>query len=148
MGGRINRHCHRRPSRLRPAEMTICEQPNPFHLSRVGALRRGLASKTAIIGDVATVRLVRLARALWVALAVVVWNVVLDQTLVLAGRRYIVAAVGAAQGPGPYARIDDWMRPALVQGFWSATAAAAAILTIGLVAVRVAARSGRSTQAS
>jgi len=37
----------------------------------------------------------RLAAALWIAWAVVVWNVVLDQTIVLAGRRYIVAAIAA-----------------------------------------------------
>jgi hypothetical protein len=90
-----------------------------------------------------TARSIRLATALWIAWAIVVWNVVLDQTLVLAGRRYVVAAVGAAQGPGPYARIDDWMRPALVRGFWFATLAAVTILAIGFVAVRVAARSGQ-----
>ena len=85
-------------------------------------------------------RSVRIAVALWIAWAIVVWNVVLDQVIVLAGRRYIVAAVAAAQGSGPYARIDDWMRPAVTRGVWLATAAAGAILLIGFVAVRFATR--------
>ena len=88
----------------------------------------------------ATTRSVRIAAALWIAWAIVVWNVVLDQVIVLAGRRYIVAAVAAAQGSGPYARIDDWMRPAATRGFWLATASAGAILLVGFVAVRFAAR--------
>jgi hypothetical protein len=82
----------------------------------------------------------RLAAILWIAWAVVAWNVVLDQTIVLAGRRYIVAAVAAAQGSGPYARIDDWMRPASVHGFWIATATAAVILAVGFFLLRAASR--------
>jgi hypothetical protein len=83
----------------------------------------------------------RIAALLWLAWAVVVWNVVLDQTIVLAGRRYVVAAIGAAQGTGAYARIDDWMRPAVTRGFWLATAAAVVILGIAFVSLRYAARS-------
>ena len=84
-------------------------------------------------------RRARLALAIWIAFAVVVWNVVLDQVIVLAGRRYVVAAIAAAQGSGPYARLDDWMRPAVARGFWYATAAAALILAVGLLATRFAA---------
>jgi hypothetical protein len=80
----------------------------------------------------------KIAALLWLAWAVVVWNVVLDQTIVLAGRRYIVAAIAAAQGSGPYARIDDWMRPAATRGFWFATAAAAAIVLVGSLSLRFA----------
>ena len=91
----------------------------------------------------------RLAAALWIAWAVVVWNVVLDQTIVLAGRRYIVAAVAAAQRPqgpqgaAPYARIDDWMRPAVAHGFWLATVVAGAILAIGFFLLRAASRTAQ-----
>ena len=85
----------------------------------------------------------RIAAALWIAWAIVVWNVVLDQTIVLAGRRYIVAAVGAAQGPGSYARIDDWMRPAVARGVWLATGIAAAILVLGFIFVRLATRAAK-----
>ena len=42
----------------------------------------------------------------------VVWNVIFDQVIVVAGRGTSRAALAAAAG-GPYARIDDWMRPAV-----------------------------------
>jgi len=93
---------------------------------------------------------VRLAAALWIALAVVVWNVVLDQTSVLAGRQYIIAALASAESMGPFVSMQDWMRPAAVRGFWMANAAGAAILLIGFFALRVAgpARSaGRASSA-
>jgi hypothetical protein len=85
---------------------------------------------------------VRLARALWIAWAVIVWNVVFDHAIVVAGRDYIAAARQAAAAPaGPFANMDDWMRPAVTRGFWLATAAGAAVLVTGVVAVSVAARS-------
>jgi hypothetical protein len=86
----------------------------------------------------------RLARVLWVVWAIIVWNVAFDHVIVVAGREYIAAA-SAAAAPGPggatYARMDDWMRPALSRALWIATAASSAILVTGLVAVRVASRS-------
>ena len=78
---------------------------------------------------------------LTLAWAVVVFNVVLDQVIAVAGRRYIVEAIASAGAMGPYVRIDDWMRPAAVRGFWLASASAAAILAIGFIALRLAARS-------
>jgi hypothetical protein len=83
-------------------------------------------------------RTARVAVALWVAWAVVVWNVVFDHVIVVAGRDYLNAAGIAAAGSGAYARIDDWMRPAVTRALWTATAAGAAILVIGLVSVRLA----------
>ena len=71
--------------------------------------------------------------------AVIVWNVVFDQVIVVAGRRYLRAAALAAQAGGPYARIDDWMRPAVTGGLWMASAAAGAILILGWFGVRLAA---------
>jgi hypothetical protein len=85
-------------------------------------------------------REIRLAAALWIAWAVIVWNVVFDQTIVVAGRAYIHAASVAAQRGGPFARIDDWMRPAVGRGFWTASAASSAILVVGYLAIRAAAR--------
>jgi hypothetical protein len=73
-------------------------------------------------------RAARVAVALWVVWAVIVWNVVFDHVIVVAGREFIVAAGLAARRPGPYARMDDWMRPAVARAFWTATASAAAIL--------------------
>jgi hypothetical protein len=85
-------------------------------------------------------RAARLARWLWVVFAFVVWNVVFDRIIVLAGRQYVYAATVAASGSGPYLRVDDWMRPAIDRGLWDATAAASAILAIGLISVPFAAR--------
>lgn len=85
-----------------------------------------------------------MAFALWIALAVVVWNVVFDRVLVLAGRRYAHAAALAAQAPGAYLRVDDWMRPAAARGVRLATTAAGVVLAFGLVAIPLAARSSKS----
>jgi hypothetical protein len=83
----------------------------------------------------------RIARVLWIAWAIVVWNVVFDRVIVVAGRAFIVAASAqAAAAPGgPFADMDDWMRPAVVRGFWIATAACAGLVTAGLTAVNYAA---------
>ena len=88
-------------------------------------------------------RAARLATALWITWAVVVWNVVFDHVIVVAGRHYLNAADLAGQGSGVYARIDDWMRPAVTSALWTATAAGAAVLVIGLVSVRLAAHASQ-----
>ena len=88
----------------------------------------------------------RVALALWIAWAVVVWMVVFDHAIEIAGRRYLHAAGLAAQAGGPYARLDDWMRPAVTSGLWTASAAAAAIVAVGLLALRGAARGARLTR--
>lgn len=85
----------------------------------------------------------RLAIALWAVWAFCVWNVVFDRVLVLAGRRYSLAAHDAAQS-NTFLRIDDWMRPAVVRGFWDASAAGALVLAVGVAAVLAACR-GRAT---
>jgi len=84
----------------------------------------------------------RIARALWIAWAIVVWNVVFDRVIVVAGRNY-VAAASLAAAADPSARplnMDDWMEPAVRRGLWMATAAAGAILAIGFAAVGVGTR--------
>jgi hypothetical protein len=84
----------------------------------------------------------RIARVLWIVWAIVVWNVVFDRVIVVAGRNFIVAASAqaAAAPSGPFANMDDWMRPAITRGFWIATAASAALMIGGLTAVNYAAR--------
>jgi hypothetical protein len=81
----------------------------------------------------------RIARALWIAWAVIVFNVVFDHVIVVAGRSYIAAAGQAirANPSGPFVNMDEWMRPAVARGFWIATAAAGAVLLTGLAAVRL-----------
>jgi hypothetical protein len=85
-------------------------------------------------------RSARVALALWIAWAVVVWNVVFDHTIEVAGRAYLHAAAVADQSGGPYARIEDWMRPAVTRGIWTATVAALSILAAGLTGCWLAAR--------
>jgi hypothetical protein len=88
----------------------------------------------------ASARAVRVAAGLWIAWAVVVWNVVFDHVIVMAGRAYLSAAVHAARGAGPYARMDDWMRPAVTRGLWIASLSALALVVVGLAGVRAASR--------
>ena len=85
----------------------------------------------------------RLATALWIVWAAIVWNVVFDRVLVVAGRQYVRSARAAAGGSGPYARIDDAMRPAVSRAFWTASASAGVIVAIGFAAVRLAPRTPR-----
>ncbi|HEY3044747.1 MAG TPA: hypothetical protein VGJ39_12015 [Vicinamibacterales bacterium] len=78
----------------------------------------------------------RIATALWIVWAIVVWNVVFDHVIVVAGREYLTAAIVAARGTGPYARMDDWMQPAIARGVWIATALSGVILLVGFAAIR------------
>jgi len=89
-------------------------------------------------------RAARLARVLWFAWAVVVWCVMFDRAIVVAGRAYVAAAEVAARTGGTYLRIEDWMRPAAVRAFWTATLAAAILLVVGLIAVKKASPSNPS----
>jgi hypothetical protein len=83
--------------------------------------------------------LVRLARALWIVWAVVVWNVVFDRVIVVAGRSYIVAATSAsaADPAAPPLNMDEWMKPAVRRGLVVATTVAGAILLVGFAATRI-----------
>jgi hypothetical protein len=83
----------------------------------------------------------RLARALWIAWAVIVWNVVFDRVIVVAGRDYVTAASrAAADQSARLPNMDDWMKPAVARGVWIASAAAGAIVLTGLVSVAIAER--------
>jgi len=82
----------------------------------------------------------RLALALWIVWAVVVWNVVFDHVIVVAGREFIVSAGLAARNGGAYARMDDWMRPAVTRGLWLASAAAGIILVFGIAGWKASGR--------
>jgi len=86
-------------------------------------------------------RAARIASILWIVWAVLVWNVVFDHELEVAGRQYVHAAAVAAGSSQPYVLVDDWMRPAAQRGVWMASAAAGSIVVVGLIAIRLA--SGR-----
>ncbi len=75
---------------------------------------------------------------LWVVLAFLVWNVIFDRIIVLAGRRYSYDATLAFRA-GHYLRIDDVMRPAIAHGVRTASLWAGALLVAGLVLIRLAA---------
>lgn len=77
---------------------------------------------------------------LWLVLAFLVWNVVFDRILVLAGRRYAFAAAVAARQSSAYVRIDDWMRPAVAHGIQVASLAGLSVAIVGLAAITVASR--------
>ncbi len=80
----------------------------------------------------------RLAAWLWVIWAVVVWNVVFDRVIVVAGRDYLKIARAAGRSGAPYALIDDTMRPARSRALWLATASAAGIVIAGFAAISLA----------
>ena len=101
------------------------------------ALRSSVTSRIASLRQPPAA--IRLARALWIIWAVVVWNVVFDQVIVRAGRDYLVAAGRASTTHGPRPNMDAYMRPAAERGVRIATAAGAVILFTGLAAVRAAA---------
>ena len=81
------------------------------------------------------IRRAPIARALWIAWAIVVWNVVFDH-IVVAGGRNVLRAAGTAVTTA--LNIDQFMRPAVTQALWIATIAAAAILLVGLSSVHLA----------
>jgi hypothetical protein len=80
----------------------------------------------------------RVALWLWVAWAIIVWNVVFDHVIVVAARQYLAAATLAAERGGPYARMDDWMRPAVGRGIRLASLFAGVILAVGAIGLRLA----------
>jgi len=91
----------------------------------------------------ASSRLVRLAAGLWLTFGFVVWNVVFDHELVVAGRNYSQAASVAFREHRPYERLNDWMPAATSRSVAVATAAGLATSALGLSAVAVAAARAR-----
>jgi hypothetical protein len=87
--------------------------------------------------------MVRLARALWIVWAVLLWNVVFDHVIVVAGREYIRAAGTAISRGLPYVRMDDFMHPAVTRGLWIASTTAALVLAVGLTSLAFAAAGDR-----
>ena len=79
------------------------------------------------------------AIVLWLVFAFVVWNVIFDRILVLAGRRYSHDAMVLDRTTGHYLRIDDVMRPAVRHGVWVASIVALAILVGAMILIRLAA---------
>jgi hypothetical protein len=60
--------------------------------------------------------------------------------MVIEGREYVYAAAVAVSKSERYVLAGSWMRAARSHALWTATAAAAGVLTIGLAGIAVAAR--------
>ncbi len=87
-------------------------------------------------------RKVWFAAALWVVLAIAIWNVIFDRVVVLAGRRFVYDATLSARA-GVYLRIDDAMRPAIVDGVRRASVVALSVVLIGVGAIWLVSRPTR-----
>jgi hypothetical protein len=102
------------------------------------------ALRSSVVDRLAAVRqpraAARLARALWIVWAVVVWNVVFDHVVVRAGRTYVAAAGRAAADHAARPDMDAFMRPAVARGLWIATVSGGLVLFTGLASVRAASR--------
>ncbi|HJZ77871.1 MAG TPA: hypothetical protein VKE51_39355 [Vicinamibacterales bacterium] len=98
------------------------------------------ALRSAIADRIAAARqpraAARLAGALWLLWAVVVWNVVFDQVIVRAGREYIAAAGRASVAHSARPNMDAFMRPAVTRGLRIATASGGLVLFVGFAALR------------
>jgi hypothetical protein len=86
---------------------------------------------------------VRLAVILWLVLGAVVWNVVFDRVLVMAGRHYAYDAALAGRNGGPYLLINERMPAAIRRGIRLATAAGGGVAAAGLLAIAAARRRER-----
>ena len=84
------------------------------------------------------------AVALWLLFAAVVWNVIFDRLIVLAGRRYSHDAYVLYRSTGRYLLINDVMRPAIARAVRVASVAAGTIAVVAMIAIRFAARARRS----
>lgn len=87
-------------------------------------------------------RQIAVAVALWLTLAFVVWNVVFDRLIVLAGRRYSHDAAVTYRTTGRYLLINDVMPSAISTSGRVATAAAVGISVLGLALVWTATKLG------
>jgi hypothetical protein len=85
-------------------------------------------------------RAVTVAVILWLVFAFVVWNLIFDRVLVVAGRQYSHDAVVLYRDTGRYLLIDDVMRPAVRHAASLASMVAGGIVIVALVVIRVAAR--------
>ncbi len=91
-------------------------------------------------------RTVRLALVLWLTLAVLVWTVVFDRMIVVAGRQYVHDAAVSARS-GSFLLINDRMPQATSHAVRVASLASAATLASGVAAIWIAARKDRGSAA-
>ena len=90
-------------------------------------------------------RKVVVAVVLWLVFASVVWNVIFDRLIVLAGRRYSHDAYVLYRSTGRYLLINDVMPPAVTHAVRVASSVAGTIAVVALVAIRFAAGAQRGS---
>ncbi|MDE3155261.1 MAG: hypothetical protein KGN76_09165 [Acidobacteriota bacterium] len=81
-----------------------------------------------------------LALGLWIALGVVVWNVVFDYEVRTAARQYVYEATLAFRGEAPPVGMDEMMRPAIARGVRLGTEWGGGLAVAGLAAIAWAGR--------
>jgi hypothetical protein len=86
---------------------------------------------------------VALAAVLWIALGVIVWNVVFDDSVRRGSIEYLQRQTRHDQGLGPAVTIDSVMRPAIAAGAWRATAWGAGVAIAGLALITLATQKRR-----
>ena len=86
-----------------------------------------------------------LAGVLWLVFAAVVWNVIFDRLIVLAGRRYSYDAFVLYHATGRYLLINDVMRPATAHAVRTASAVAVSIAVAAAILIRIASRRSPGT---
>jgi hypothetical protein len=79
----------------------------------------------------------RVALGLWLAAAVVTWNVVFDARIRAGARDYVDRQEAFEQGRGPHADMDAVMRAAAASGARAATLWTLAVLAPGIAALIV-----------
>ena len=89
-------------------------------------------------------RSIRFAAVLWLIFALVVWNVVFDRIVVVAGREFVYAAAASAATSSSYVLAEPWMRAAQQRALWQATVAALLVAAVGATGIAVAVRRERS----
>lgn len=100
-------------------------------------MKRGVLTRTRL-----------LALALWLVLAIVVWNSVFDEAVNEAAHRYIATAIEASRAGQPLVSMDAIMRPAIVHGAWAATAWGLLTVAIGIAGLVWSVRRERLKMAS
>jgi hypothetical protein len=86
-----------------------------------------------------------LAAALWLVLAVLVWNDVFDAVIINAARDYLNRKALFLSGSGGDVTVFGAMRPAAARGAWLASAWAAPIVAVGLAGTWYGSRRVRRT---
>ncbi len=77
----------------------------------------------------------RVAVGLWIAFAVILWNVVFDHQVETAAKLYVYRQGLHEEGGGPLVTIDEVMRPAVAGGVLRASEWSLLAMGIGLAGV-------------